>query len=91
MQPFWTAFIVGALALIGTLVGHLVTHRENTRANERASALIAYRLEQLELKVEVHNNLIDRTYNLERQMCVVETRLNTTNERLGTVEGRLTQ
>lgn len=34
-------------------------------ANRKSSALIAYRIEQLEDKVSKHNSLIERTYILE--------------------------
>lgn len=54
------SIIVAALALLGTLAGTYF-------ANRKSSALIAYRLEELEKKVQAHNNLIERTYQLEKQ------------------------
>ena len=53
------ALITGGLALLGTYI-----------SNKRASALMAYRLEQLEKKVEKHNSIVERTYRLEG--CVDE-------------------
>ncbi len=53
------ALITGGLALLGTYI-----------SNKRASALMAYRLEQLEKKVEKHNSIVERTYRLEA--CVDE-------------------
>ena len=47
--------IVAALSLAGTLAGAYL-------ANRRSSALIAYRLEQLEQKVNKHNNLVGGGY-----------------------------
>lgn len=44
-------------SLIGTLGGIVVSNK-----------LTNYRLEQLEKKVEAHNNLVERTYVLEGQM-----------------------
>ena len=35
-------------------------------------ALIEYRLGQLEKKVDLHNNVIDRTYELEKQVAVIK-------------------
>ena len=37
-----------------------------------SSRLTQYRLEQLEKKVQAHNNLIERTYKLEGQMVEVQ-------------------
>lgn len=49
------AIIVALLGLAGTLAGSYL-------ANRKSTALIAYRLEQLEQKVSKHNNLVERTY-----------------------------
>ena len=54
------AIIVAALGLVGTLVGSYL-------ANRKSTALIAYRLEQLEQKVSKHNKLVERTYALEER------------------------
>ncbi len=53
---------VAALALFGSLCG-------TYWANRRASALIAYRLEQLEKKVNKHNSVIERQYELEKKFA----------------------
>lgn len=37
-----------------------------------SNKLMAYRIEQLEKKVDKHNSLIDRTYHLEAQVEVLE-------------------
>jgi len=53
--------LVAALSLIGTLIGSfagIVT----------ANKLVNYRLQQLEQKVQAHNNLVERTYHLESEM-----------------------
>lgn len=66
----WLAtIIVGGLSCIGTIVGAYT-------ANKKHTALIAYRLEQLEQKVEAHNNLIDRMYGVEKRVDVIEYRLD---------------
>lgn len=60
--------IVAALSLAGTLAGAYL-------ANRKSTALIAYRLEALEDKVNKHNQLVERTYKLEQQMEVIEAKL----------------
>ena len=37
-------------------------------ANRKSQALIAYRLEQLEKKVDKHNSVVERTFVLEGQV-----------------------
>ncbi len=76
----WIAsIIVGALALAGTLSGSWL-------ANRKSAALLAYRLEQLEKKVEAHNNLIERTYILEERTELQEEKIKVANHRIDDLE-----
>lgn len=60
--------IVALITFIGSLIGNYLSNNKN-------QALIAYRLEQLEQKVNLHNNVIERTYKLEKDIKVIETEL----------------
>lgn len=59
------AIIVAVLALIGTLGG---TFGGILTANK----LTNYRIEQLEKKVEEHNNLVTRMYAIEKHEAVLD-------------------
>ena len=48
--------------------------------------LISYRLEELEKKVDKHNNLIERTYELERKTDVLEEKQKVANNRIADLE-----
>ena len=57
--------IVPLLSLLGTILGTfggILT----------ASKLTNYRIEQLEKKVEKHNHVIERVYELEKQEAVID-------------------
>ena len=59
------AVLVAFLALIGTLggsFGGILT----------ANKLMTYRISQLEAKVEKHNSVIERVYELEKHEAVVD-------------------
>lgn len=73
--------IVAILALCGTLAGSYFSNR-------KTSALIAYRLEQLEQKVNKHNSVIERTYKLENKESIVEEQIKIINHRIEDLEGR---
>ena len=73
------AIIVAALGLVGTLAGSYL-------ANRKSTALIAYRLEQLEQKVSKHNNLVERTYALEEHLAVVDESIKVANHRIADLE-----
>jgi flagellar motor component MotA len=57
--------IVALVSLIGTIIG---TFGGILTANK----LIAYRIEQLEKKVEKHNKVVERVYVLETKEAVLE-------------------
>lgn len=71
--------IVGLLALAGTLGGSWL-------ANRKGAALIAYRLEELERKVDAHNQVVERTFHLEAQDELREEQIKVINHRIGDLE-----
>ena len=60
---------------LGSVLGILVS-----------SKLTQYRLEQLEKKVEVHNQVIDRVYKLEKRAGVQEEKIQVCKHRIGDLE-----
>ena len=73
------SIIVALLALLGTLGG---TFGGILTANK----LTNYRIEQLEKKVEKHNQVVDRVYILERQEAVMEEEISVANHRISDLE-----
>ena len=55
------AIITGLLSLAGVYL-----------ANRKSTALIAYRLEELEKKVDKHNKVVERTFKLEGQVTELQ-------------------
>lgn len=51
-----------------------------------SSKLTQYRLEQLEKKVDAHNNLIERTYKLEERTELQEEKIKVANHRIDDLE-----
>jgi hypothetical protein len=74
-----SAIIVGALALIGTIIGNLI-------GNNKTAALVSYRLEQLEKKVNLHNNAVERLYKAEQAIEVQKEQIKGANHRLEDLE-----
>ena len=72
------ALITGGLALAGTMI-----------ANNKNAALIAYRLEQLEEKVNKHNQVIERTYKLEERTELQEEKIKVANHRIEDLEKKV--
>lgn len=63
----WIAFAASAVTAIMSFLGVYIANRKQT-------ALMAYRMEQLEKKVDKHNQVIERTYKLEQRVDDLEKR-----------------
>ena len=71
--------VVAILSLIGTLMGSLC-------GILTANKLTNYRIEQLEKKVEKHNQVIERVYKLEKFEAVIEEEFKDANKRIEKLE-----
>lgn len=69
------ALIGLAGSLLGSLIGVIVS-----------SKLTQYRLEQLEKKVDKHNNVVERMYALEERVTVAEEKIKVENHRIDDLE-----
>ena len=67
-----TEIIVSLIALFGSVLGTF-------SGIVVGSKLSNYRIEQLEKKVDKHNNLIERTYKIERHNAVVDEEIKVVN------------
>lgn len=73
------AIIVAILSLVGTLAGSLFGILASNK-------LVVYRIEQLEKKVEKHNQVVERVYNLEKDEAVIKEELKDANHRINELE-----
>lgn len=76
MQP---EVIVGLLSLCGTLIGSIAGIIASNK-------LTLYRIEQLERKVDKHNNLIERTFKLEENQAIMSEQIKVANHRIADLE-----
>lgn len=71
--------LVALLALVGTLAGSYMSNRKTT-------ALLDYRMQRLEERVNKHNDVIERTYKLEEQEALMEEKIKVANHRIDDLE-----
>lgn len=69
------ALIAACGSVLGTFAGIVVS-----------SKLTNYRIEQLEKKVDKHNQVIDRVYKLEQHEAVVDEEIKVANHRIEDLE-----
>ena len=73
------SIIIAVLSFLGTLLGAYI-------ANRKSAAIMEYRLEQLEKKVDKHNTVIERTYALEKRADVTDEKIKVANNRIADLE-----
>ena len=67
-KPMDTAIICGLISAASAIIVSVITAVYNNK-------LLVYRLDQLEKKMDKHNSLIERVYNLEEAQSVTDERL----------------
>ena len=73
------AIIVALIGLAGSALGSILGVLASAR-------LTSYRIEQLEKRVQAHNNLIERTYKLEERTELQEEKIKVANHRIEDLE-----
>ena len=71
--------IIALIGLAGSAIGSILGMMASAK-------LTSYRLEQLEQRVQAHNNLIERTYKLEERTELQEEKIKTANYRIEGLE-----
>lgn len=72
--------VVAIIGLVGSGLGSLI-------GVIASSKLTQYRLEQLEKKVDKHNNVVERMYALEERVAINEEKIKVENHRIDDLEG----
>lgn len=71
--------IISLISALGSALGTFAGIMVNSR-------LTNFRIEQLEKKVDMHNQVIDRVYELEKRDAVYEEEMKVANHRISDLE-----
>ncbi len=74
-----TEILVALIGLAGSALGSIIGIVASSR-------LTAYRLEQLEKKVDKHNNLIERMFKVEEKTELLAEKMSVANHRISDLE-----
>ena len=74
-EGIWVALIGLLGSGLGSLAGVLASQK-----------LTQYRIQELEKKVQAHNNLVTRTYQLEQEQAVLQEKVDVDNHRISDLE-----
>lgn len=65
MQQIWVAIISGLCVAIPSVITTL-------SSNKRNNDLVLYRLDELDKRVSKHNNVVERMYEAEKKISLLE-------------------
>lgn len=71
--------ITALIGLVGSGIGSVIGIICNTR-------LTAYRIKELEKKVDKHNTVVERTYKVEERLSVIDEEIKVANHRISDLE-----
>lgn len=71
--------ITALIGLVGSGIGSIIGIICNTR-------LTAYRIKELEKKVDKHNTVVERTYKVEERLSVIDEEIKVANHRINDLE-----
>ncbi|MCD7722683.1 MAG: hemolysin XhlA family protein [Clostridiales bacterium] len=81
------ASIISACAALAVcMINNGIQHKAQKEQANKTTALIVYRLEQLEAKVQKHNEVVERTYKLEQREAVIDEKIRVANHRIDDLE-----
>ena len=86
MTTILSAIISAAAAIVVSIINSNYQHRRILAELEKHDEMNAYRIEQLEKKVDKHNNLVERTYRLEEEAHVLDEKVKVANHRIDDLE-----
>ena len=91
------AIITGAVAILVCMINnasqqkraekqHQVTMEATEKQHNTTIAIIEYKLDQLTHKVELHNNAVERLYEVEKKLGIDEEKIEVANHRIDDLE-----
>lgn len=88
METLLAALIAATASIVVSVINNNYQHKKVLAELEKGNALQAFRLEQLEKKVDKHNKVVERTYLLEEAEAVIKEQIKVANHRIEDLEKR---
>ncbi len=86
MNNILPSFISAAVTLLVCMINNRSQYIMAQKKHERTIELIYYRLTELSARVDKHNTLVERTYNLEKRMDIEAEKIKSANRRIEVLE-----
>ena len=79
METMWATIGAALISATAAILVSVIQHRKST-------ALIEYKVDELKKEVENHNNLVERTFELEKDVEVIRNDIKVANHRIDDLE-----
>lgn len=86
MTALLPSFLSAAVTLVVCLINNHYQRVETDKKHSETIALIEYKLNELSNRVDKHNQLIERTYELEKKADLTEEKIKVANHRIDDLE-----
>ena len=80
------ALIAAGATLLVCLINNHYQQKQSDKKHDETISLIAYKLEQLTKKVDLHNNAVERLYEVEKRLGIDEEKIKVSNHRIDDLE-----
>lgn len=86
METIISACISAGAAIIVCLLNNISQQKKADEQQKETRTLIEYKLEELTKRVDRHNNVVERTFKLEQDICVQQEQIKVANHRIEDLE-----
>lgn len=86
MEAIISAIVSSVAAIVVCVINNNANQKKLLSELEKRDAIQAYRIEQLEKKVDKHNSIVERTYHLEEKEAVLTEQIKVANHRIEDLE-----
>ena len=80
------ALVTGAFTFAGVVLTVIYGNKKTSQQIKAQTDLTVYRIEQLEIKQDKHNTLIERMYNAEDRLNILDERTSSNTQRIDNLE-----
>lgn len=80
------ALITGVVAIVVCMVNNIYQRKAADKQHNITIELIEYKLDQLTKKVDLHNNAVERLYEVEKKCEVYDEKFKVANHRIEDLE-----
>lgn len=89
MESIIASVIASFLGLIGVIITNIAGNKKIENSLMISQAVTDTKIDELRRHVEKHNNVVERMYQLEKKVDVIEEKVSVANHRIADIEAKV--